>query len=115
VLLWLAVTLNACATELYANGEHIDTSPGIVIVEGRSYGPLRAVGEAVGAEITWIPERGVAEVCTEDTCYVVKKEEGLIREDRLLLPIRKLGEVLGGEVRWNGEQDRIDIIMPDSE
>jgi len=98
---------------LYANGVRVEAVPGIVVVEGVSYGPLRAIGEAVGAEIRWRAEERVALVCRGDRCVRVEASEGIIRQGRLLLPIRRLAEALGARVQWTGgEEPRVDITVP---
>ena len=103
----------AAEVRLYANGVRVETVPGIVVREGVSYGPLRAVGEALGAKIDWHAQERVAVVCRGDRCVLVKAEEGIIQQGRLLLPIRRLGEALGARVQWTGgEQPRIDITVP---
>lgn len=110
--LWLAASAVG-AVELYANGKHVVADPGVVVEEGVSYGPLRAVAEAVGAKVEWNEAQQAAIVCRGDACVRVKAAEGIIRQNRLLLPIRKLAEALGGTVRWTGgDNPRIDITMP---
>lgn len=103
----------AAEVRLYANGVRVEAVPGIVVQEGVSYGPLRAVGEALGAKIDWRAADRVAVVCRGDRCVLVEAEEGIIEQGRLLLPIRRLAEALGAQVRWTGgEHPRIDISVP---
>jgi hypothetical protein len=117
LLVLLLVSARAAgAVELYANGIHIVSTPGVVVEHGVSYVPLRAVAEAVGAKVDWRPDQQTAVVCRGNACVLVKANEGLMREDHLLLPIRKLAERLGGTVRWQGgEHPRIDLTMPPRE
>ena len=101
------------AIDLYANGTLVRAQPGVVEEGGVSYGPLRAVAEAVGAEVEWHEDRQMAVICRGTSCVQVKASEGIRRENRLLLPIRKLAEKLGGTVQWTGgERPRVDITMP---
>ena len=90
------------AVELYANGTHIVSQPGVVVENGVSYGPLRAVAEAVGAKVEWRQDLQAALICRGDSCVRVNASEGIMRENRILLPIRKLAETLGGTVQWTG-------------
>ena len=113
-LLSLLLAVSAAgAVELYANGRQIVAQPGVVEEQGVSYGPLRAVAEAVGAKVEWHEDQQAAVICRGNACVRVKAAEGIMRDNRLLLPIRKLAETLGGTVRWTGGANpRIDIAMP---
>lgn len=115
-LSWALVILAATAAgavELYVNNNLITTQPGIVVENGVSYGPLRAVAESVGGKVEWNEAQQRAMVCRGTSCVLINASEGIQRENRLLLPIRKLAEKLGGTVRWSGgASPRIDIAMP---
>ena len=100
------------AVELYANGQRLDAHPGVVLEEGRSYGPLRAVAEAVGGTVEWMAEEKAAVICLGNLCVKVKASEGLVREGRVLLPLRKLAETLGATVTWVADEQRVNIDMP---
>jgi hypothetical protein len=103
----------AGAVDLYVNGKQIVTQPGVVVEQGVSYGPLRAVAQAVGAEVEWHAAQQFATVCRGTACVKVQASEGILREDHLLLPLRKLAETLGGTVRWTGgATPRVEINMP---
>ena len=105
--------VSAGEVSLYANGVRVNAVPGIVVIEGVSYAPLRAIGEAVGAKIEWRAEERAAVVCRGDRCARVEASEGIIRQGRLLLPIRRLAEALGARVQWTGgEEPRVDITIP---
>ncbi len=103
----------AGAVELYANGVRIVSNPGVVVEEGVSYGPLRAVAEAVGGKVDWQEQEQRAVICRGTACVMIRAREGIIRHNRLLLPIRRLAESLGGTVSWRGGANpRIDLTMP---
>ncbi len=117
LLLVLLVAAGAAGgVDLYANGTRVISQPGVVVEQGVSYGPLRAVAEAIGAQVEWHEDRQMAVVCRGTWCVQVKAGEGILRERRLLLPIRKLAEKLGGMVQWTGgDNPRIDLTMPPAE
>ena len=98
--------------ELVVNGQVIHTSPGIVVEDWVSYGPLRAVAEAVGGEVTWYEDKQMAVVCRGEKCVNFKASEGIMRENRLLIPIRALAEKLGGTVAWVDSPPQVRIKMP---
>ena len=98
--LFLTGLVLAGAPALVVNGQVIHTDPGIVVENGTSYGPLRAVAEAVGAQVEWREDRQMAVICRGQKCVRINASEGIMREDHLLLPIRKLAEKLGGTVTW---------------
>lgn len=109
----LVCATGAGAVELYANGVHIVSKPGIVVEKGVSYGPLRAVAEAVGGRVEWQAEEQRAVICRGTACVMIRASEGIMRQNRLLLPIRRLAESLGGTVSWRGgAHPRIDLTMP---
>jgi hypothetical protein len=110
----LAGASAAGAVDLYVNGNLIVTQPAIVIHNDLSYGPVRAVGEALGGHVDWQPGHVEASVCLGNKCVRFQFTEGLIRGGRLFVPIRMLAERLGATVQWNdrGAVPRIDISLP---
>ena len=101
----------AAATELVVNGRTIHTEPGIVVDNGTSYGPLRAVVEAVGGQVEWHEDGQFAVVCRGQRCVRIAASEGIMRENHLLLPIRKLAEKLGGSVTWVDAPPQVRITI----
>jgi hypothetical protein len=97
--------------QLIVNGRVIHTDPGIVVVNGISYGPLRAVAESVGVKVEWHADQQMAVLCREPRCAMVRASEGIMRQNHLLIPIRLLAEKMGGTVTWvdSPPQVRIDI------
>jgi len=79
---------------------------------GRTYGPLRAVVEAIGGTVEWREGPQEAIVCRGGRCVRFKASEGLLREDRLLIPLRRLGEALGGQVEWVNSPPQVQITLP---
>jgi N-acetylmuramoyl-L-alanine amidase len=108
--LWGGLAL-AATPQLVVNGRVIQTTPGIVVEEGTSYGPLRATAEAVGAEVTWYEEQQMAVICRSEQCVRIWASEGIVRENRLLLPIRNLAESLGGTVQWVDSPPQVRITI----
>lgn len=95
--------------ELVVNGRRVVTNPGVVVEGGRSYGPLRAVVEAVGGTVDWQEKEQAADICKGDRCVRIRAAEGIIREGRLLIPLRLMAESLGAEVQWTDSPPRVRI------
>src|ERR1035437_8615799 len=112
ILALLATSLAlAAAPELVVNDRAIHTEPGIVVENGISYGPLRAVVEAVGGTVEWHEAGQFAVVCRGQRCVKIAASEGIMRENHLLLPIRKLAEKLGGSVTWVDSPPQVRISI----
>ncbi|MCL0071980.1 copper amine oxidase N-terminal domain-containing protein, partial [Peptococcaceae bacterium] len=103
---------------------------------GRTYLPLRAVAEYLGAEVEWEPEgvkgKNVPEVHIKkdgrlivvpiglETAWINDKQTKIgapayIEEaaNRTMVPLRFVSEALGAEVEWDGENKAVYIIDPD--
>ena len=50
--------------KVLVNGEEFHSDPPALVVEGRTYLPLRAIGDALGVPVNWNDELGQAEVGT---------------------------------------------------
>lgn len=59
-----AVTYTAqpASFKVLVNGEEFNSDPPALVVEGRTYLPLRAMGDALGVPVVWNDELGQAEV-----------------------------------------------------
>lgn len=100
------------------------------IVEGRTLVPMRAVFEALGADVTWIGEEQMIIATSGSTIIVLKIGASLlnycdissqenknitldvapvIKDGRTLIPLRAVSEALGATVDWNGETRAITI------
>ena len=53
---------NPATFKVMVNGKEFNSDPPALVVEGRTYLPLRAIGEALGVPINWNEELRQAEV-----------------------------------------------------
>lgn len=119
----LVVRLWIGKSYLEQNGEQkpLDAAP-YVTAAGRSYLPLRALGEAVGAEFKWNSEQKRV-TCLKDgtelalrvggnTIMVNGKAQTIdappeIVNGRVFVPVRVIGENLGFAVNWLGAEKAV--------
>ena len=108
------------------NGEKLvftDVAP--FIVDGRTLVPLRAIFEALGAEIEWNDETktvtskggGVTVSFTIGSTELIRNGEVVvldvpsqIYESRTVVPVRAIAESFGAKVSWVAETRTVDII-----
>lgn len=99
------------------------------IIEGRTMVPLRAIFEAMGAEIEWDGDTQTVAAVKDETVVVavigsniiyVNDEEiiidvpPMIKDGRTLVPVRFITEAFGYNVKWN-EKTRSVIITSEEE
>jgi len=137
LLLLLAFTL-AFSFFAFAEGEisiTVNSNPLTMdvppeIMNGRTMVPMRAVFEALGADVNWIGEEQMiiatsgnkiivlkigasilnyCDVSTQENKNITLDVSPLIKEGRTLIPLRAVSEALGANVDWNGETRAITI------
>jgi hypothetical protein len=106
------------------NGLQHVFDPPPVIRDGRTLVPMRALFEALGADVDWdaqtrtaVGTRGNAEVLipidsTGPTVNGVKKTIDVpaqIIDGRTFIPLRFIGEALGDEISWDGNARKITV------
>jgi len=88
-----------------------DVAPFVDTAFNRVMIPLRAVSEALGAEVEWLPETRTVEIVTATGIQVLVIDVPLpngmgtpvIIQNRVFVPLRFVAEFLGAEVEWDGE------------
>lgn len=127
------LSLSASAADnglsVYVDGKKIDFDAPPVILSDRTMVPMRAIFEALGAEVTWDDEtktaigtRGETEIALQvgnDEMRVGKREISLdaapvIRSDRVLVPARAVAEAFGVSVDWYSEINTVAIYQDDT-
>ncbi|MDD4613909.1 MAG: stalk domain-containing protein, partial [Caldisericia bacterium] len=107
------------------NTYSIDASP--FVENGRTMVPIRPIGDALGAEITWYPDdkrisyslkTQYIQMRVGDTrAYVNGKVVTMdvppvIRDSRTFVPLRFVAEKLGGKVEWEPTEKKITLRYP---
>jgi len=97
------------------NGEYLLMDSAPYIWEDRVYAPIRAISEALGAEVSWNGDEHCASIVYEndeiklytksDTVYlngVETEGKGLhIKNDRTMVPVRYVSTLLDADVEWD--------------
>ncbi|MBS4026718.1 MAG: PDZ domain-containing protein [Clostridia bacterium] len=108
------------------NGEEVALSEKPFIENGRTYVPLRFVGESLGLKVEWqqetgkilLHQAGEAIVFTPGSTTAQRGGQEysfdapvVLRNNRSYLPVRFLIEMIGGNVNWQQDAGRVDIIL----
>lgn len=106
------------------DGTELSTEAKVYIKGDRTFVPVRAAAEAMGATITWDAKTATATLDSEEAIikltkgYNIMEVDGKyitmdvapeIKNNRMMLPIRYIAEVLNCDVSWN-DKDRQAII-----
>lgn len=118
---------NEGAPLVYLDGRKLDFEVNPIIENDRTLVPLRAIFEAMGAEVSWndatrtvIANRGNDSVVLTigSNRPIVNGNEVLIDvaakivEDRIMAPLRFVGEAYGGTVNWDAASRTITMTSP---
>lgn len=113
---------NPITVEVDFGTVQFDTSP--VNINGRVLVPVRAIFEAMGAEVIWNAGTRTVTSKLDNTTVVMQIDSPTMRingepksldvapqiiDDRTLVPARAAAEAFGGRVQWQGDQNRVII------
>lgn len=132
---WIFTTANVYAQEninVIINNKPLVAADAPVIVEGRTLVPLRAIGEAMGCEVTWVAGTQTANLKNETTIvsmqinnsWISKKKRigdgavtnkqidvpPMLINDRTYIPARAFAEALDAVVAWDGTSQTVIIV-----
>jgi len=120
------------AIDVIVDGKALELDVAPIIVNDRTMVPMRAIFEALGANVTWIPEGRTIIATHSNGIYVVmqidnelmivdkagaqdsKKHVTLdsapfIKDDRTLVPARAVSEALGASVDWDADTRTVTV------
>lgn len=112
---------------VHVDGKYVSTDVDPYISNGRTYLPLRAAAESMGAAVVWdnntrsatVTKDGTVIRCTVgSTAFTVngvtKYSDAApqIVSGRTMLPIRPIAEALGGTLSWDGTTASVTIDTP---
>ncbi|MCW1300750.1 MAG: stalk domain-containing protein [Candidatus Parvarchaeota archaeon] len=107
------------------NGKVVQLDAAPEIREGRTFLPLRAIAEAFGAQVTWVPEtQGITVVLGNNQIglqignntavvngNVFSIVPPYIKNGRTMVPVRVIAEGLGAQVEWDPVNYIVTITM----
>jgi len=121
-LVVLIITTPLCSfaeeVTVYVNGEKLNTDQGATIIDGRTLVPLRAIFEALGADVEWddvtksVEARKRSKKVTlqigSKAIYInqIRNEidvSAMLINSRTMVPARAVSEALDAKVSWDGE------------
>lgn len=119
-----ATTTSANAIAVNINGSPLQMDVPPTIVDGRTLLPLRAIFEALGAQVQWnaadqtitATKGNITIVLTIGSTTAMKNGSTvildvppLIIDDRTLVPARFVSEAMGAQVNWDAANQTVDI------
>ncbi len=111
---------------VYVNGTELTLDVPPMLENDRTLVPMRAIFEALGAEVSWYPEdrtivavRGGTTVFMQvNDWYMSVNDEWIaldapprIVNDRTLIPLRAVAEALGAQVGWDEEMQVVTVEL----
>ena len=111
IALLLLVVSSVLAGEItvpvYVDGKLATWQEKAVVRNGKTYAPLRAAAEAIGAHVTWNSQSKIAVVCRGDRCVPIRQDQGIIISGRLYIPLRLMAEALQCQVTWDAKRKAV--------
>lgn len=110
--------------KVYVDGKQVEFDVKPIIYEERTLVPLRAIFEALGAEVTWNQDTKTASaVRGDDTVSITIDSKQLFKnskaveldvpamivDERTLVPVRAISESFDCDVQWDGEAQTVNI------
>ncbi len=123
-MLTSAVSAEEQAIKILIDGQELEVEVNPTVIEETTLVPLRAIFEALGAEVEWENETQTITAKKGDTTIVlaIDKKEASVNEEKMeltvapkiidtrtLVPVRFIAESLGTVVTWDGELNRVVI------
>ncbi len=124
VILCVSNVLAGQEVNLKFNNKSVNTDVPAQIVEGRTLVPLRAIFEALGAKVEWIPDtkkikatkgKIVIEMFVNNREYHINGKEkymdvpAQVINGRTMVPARYAAEAFGLKVNWKADTKTVDI------
>ncbi|MFJ7696954.1 stalk domain-containing protein [Lysinibacillus fusiformis] len=129
LLLQPATAQAAKAITITVDGVQLKTDQPPAMIQGRVMLPLRAIFEALGANVNWDPRSQTVTGIKGDTTVVLKMKSktatingqtvtldvpAQILRGRTMVPVRFVSEALGQDVDWNSRNQTVTIKSDDT-
>lgn len=85
------------------NDNEIVLTPSPIIINNRTFVPLRATFEILGATVEWdtANKRVTGRMGDRHISFVQGEKDSVIVNNRMMVPLRVISEGLGASIRWN--------------
>ncbi|MBU7005972.1 copper amine oxidase N-terminal domain-containing protein [Phosphitispora fastidiosa] len=116
---------NFIGISVRVGGELLDLDVQPLISEGRTMVPMRAIFEALGAQVSWDGNARTVTANKDGTTIVLTIDKKLskingtnkdldvapfLKDGRTLVPVRFISEALGAEVNWDADNQLVEIL-----
>lgn len=127
IMVMMAIPISGATISpaVHLNGVELAFDSQPYIVEGRTMVPVRAISEALGAQVYWDAETEIITITIFETTTLnlkigisaytingnsyVMDAAPVIREDRTMVPLRFVAEGLGCEVVWHEATSSVEL------
>jgi len=120
------IVLRIGSDVMTVNGKVVQLDAAPEIKDGRTFLPLRAIAEAFGAQVTWVPDtQGITVVLGNNQIglqignntavvngNVLSIVPPYIKNGRTMVPLRVIAEGFGAQVEWDPVNYIVTITMP---
>ena len=121
----IVVVVQVGSDIMTVNGKAVQIDAAPEIKNGRTFLPLRAIAEALGATVTWVPETKGITVVLGDTQIglqvdnntavingnVISIDAPYIKNGRTMVPFRVIAEAFGADVQWDGTTKTVTVTL----
>ena len=113
--------------EIFVNGKYVQSDVDPVLINGRTYIPIRAISEAMGINnVQWNTSTRTATVTNQqfqmemgigkqyissNGRYFYAEDGVLLLQNRTMAPVRAFANASGAKVEWNGEKRQVYITQ----
>lgn len=113
--------------EIFVNGKYVQSDVDPVLINGRTYIPIRAISEAMGINnVQWNTNTRTATVTNQqfqmemgigkqyissNGRYFYAEDGVLLLQNRTMAPVRAFANASGAKVEWNGEKRQVYITQ----
>ena len=97
---------------VYIDGKLQSFNPPAIVRDGKAYVPLRPVGTALGATVSFNDQTRVITMVYCGKVIRLNQSEGVTINGSMFVPLRKVGEAFGCKVVFDGAGQLVRITKP---
>lgn len=97
---------------VYVDGKLQSFDPPAIVRDGKAYVPLRQVGAALGASVSYNAQTRIITMVYCGKVIRLNQSEGLTINGATFVPLRKVSEAFGCQVAYEGANALVRITKP---